>query len=218
MPISFHEILSSVEPILEPIYGPLYRCSLTLRDGMHIPCAVLQSKPRYIEVMKMLLDDALARKRLWLQGADDLEVDPYDSTLSSFISETNIVKDSDIASVEISPYATPPSLINYIQEETLMGWTGWVLEMNDGKRFAYGAEHSKYFVELPDGYGFTNLARVYRHSYLSDDGQLCSLERARRPPDKYQEMKLLRERNYFTCYIDDIERFLDTASHRDDSH
>src|SRR4051812_39263200 len=38
----FQEIVSKTEPIPDSIYGPRNRCSLTLKDGTEIPCAVLQ--------------------------------------------------------------------------------------------------------------------------------------------------------------------------------
>jgi hypothetical protein len=37
-------ITGKVEPIEDSFYGPRYRCSLTLKDGTFLPCAVIQSK------------------------------------------------------------------------------------------------------------------------------------------------------------------------------
>lgn len=34
-------ITDKVEPLRNPIYGPRYRCSLTLEDGTLLPCAVI---------------------------------------------------------------------------------------------------------------------------------------------------------------------------------
>ena len=34
------EIATTVEPIADGIYGPRYRCALTLKDGTWLPCAV----------------------------------------------------------------------------------------------------------------------------------------------------------------------------------
>jgi len=45
-------ITSAVEPIYDSIYGPRYRCSLTLKDGAFLPCAVIQSKQRLVDLAK----------------------------------------------------------------------------------------------------------------------------------------------------------------------
>jgi hypothetical protein len=47
-------ITAEVEPLQDSIYGPLYRCSLTLKDGTFLPCAVQ-------ELTSQLADRALTQ-------------------------------------------------------------------------------------------------------------------------------------------------------------
>ena len=58
----FQDILSNVEPLPDDIYGPRYRCALTLNDGTHIPCAVLQSKAKLVERAKRRIKEEIAGK------------------------------------------------------------------------------------------------------------------------------------------------------------
>ena len=54
-----NSIRGEVEPIEDPIYGSLYRCSLTLKDGTFLPCAVVQPRQRLVDLAKRRI------KRRW---------------------------------------------------------------------------------------------------------------------------------------------------------
>jgi len=47
-----------------------------------------------------------------------------------------------------------------------MSWTGFVLEMTGGQRFAFGTQFLTAFFDLPEGYGFESVKAVINHSYL----------------------------------------------------
>jgi hypothetical protein len=194
----FQEIISSVEPIPDSIYGPRYRCSLALRDGTIIPCAVLQSKAKLVELAKRRIKEEMNGKGR-IGGPD-----PYGQILSTFVAGGNRINDYDVASASPSRYAPPLALLRQIHGETTMGWTGWVFEMRDGRMFPYGSSYTMEFFDLPDGYGFEDVVKVHNHSFLSPGGALCSLERGARLPTDYTPDKLLRERIYLICNIDGI--------------
>lgn len=194
----FKDILSKVEPLPDSIYGPRYRCSITLKDGLRLPCGILQSKGKLLELAKRRIKEEMSGSGR-IGGAD-----AYGQVLSVFVASGNCINDYDIAAVEHSPFAPAISLLRQIHGETTMAWTGWVFEMKDGKLFAYGSSFSMEFFDLPEGYAFDDVAKVHNHSFLSSDGKLMSLERGARPPADYNLSKLFRERVYFTCYIDDI--------------
>ena len=64
-----NSIRGEVEPIEDPIYGSLYRCSLTLKDGVFLPCAVIQPRQRLVDLAKRRIKEELeGRGRL---GGDD---------------------------------------------------------------------------------------------------------------------------------------------------
>jgi hypothetical protein len=191
----FEEIVANVEPIPDSIYGPRYRCALTLKDGTLLPCAILQSKEKLIELAKRRIKEEMSGKGR-IGGPD-----PYGQILSSFVAGDNRVNDYDVALASPSRYAPPLGLLKQIHGETTMGWTGWVFEMADGKMFSYGSSFTMEFFDLPDGYTFNDVAKVHNHSYLSKEGALVDLAQGGRLTADYGEVKLLRERIYFTCNI-----------------
>lgn len=194
----FQDIVSSIEPIPDSIYGPRYRCALTLKDGTHMPCAVLQSKTKLVELAKRRIKEEMSGNGR-IGG-----LDPYGQILSVFVAGGNRVNDYDVASADPSRYAPSLALLRQIHGETTMAWTGWVFEMSDGKLFAYGSSFTMEFFDLPDGYSFGDVVKVHNHSFLSADGALRSLEQGAMFPADYSPKNLFRERIYFTCNIDGI--------------
>lgn len=194
----FHDIVSRIEPISDSIYGPRYRCSLTLNDGTQIPCAVLQSKAKQIELAKRRIKEEMSGRGK-IGGPD-----PYGQIISVFAAGGNRINEYEVASVAPSPYAPPLALLSEIHGETTMAWTGWVFEMKDGNFFAFGSSFSMEFFNLPEGYSFADVVKVHNHSFLSDSGDLISLERGARLPENYRPGKIFRERICFTCYIDGV--------------
>lgn len=195
---NFQEILSGVEPLQDAIYGPRYRCALTLKDGTFLPCAVVQSKNKLIELAKRRIKEEMSSKGR-IGGPD-----PYGQILSSFVAGGNKVNDYDVASTGPSRFSPPISLLRQIKGETTMGWTGWVFEMSDGKLFAYGSDFTMEFLDLPEGYVFSDVAKVHNHSFLSKSGALASLERGSLLTAEYNVSKVLRPKVYFKCYINGI--------------
>jgi hypothetical protein len=194
----FQEIISNVEPIIDSIYGPRYRCSLTLKDGTHLPCAILQSKNKLVELARRRLNEEMSGKGRIV--ADD----SYGLVLSSFVAGGNKVNHYDVGSALPSKYAPPISLLQQIHGETTMSWTGWVFEMKDGKLFSYGSSFLMEFFNLPEGYTFDDVAKIHNHSFVSKDGSLMNLQRGGRLPVDYRLGNIFRERMFFTCYIDGI--------------
>jgi hypothetical protein len=114
-------IVSEIEPIEDPSYGPRYRCSLTLKDGTFLPCAVIQSKQRLADLAKRRIREEMEGKGHI--GGDD----PYGQIVTSFVARGNKVNDDDVASADIAHFAPPLTLLREIHGETFMAWTGWVL-------------------------------------------------------------------------------------------
>jgi hypothetical protein len=130
--------------------------------------------------------------------------DPFGQIVSSFAVKANGVNEYDVVSTTYSTYAPPLALLKQIHGETTMSWTGWVFEMMDGKMYSYGSSFSMEFFDLPNGYSFADVVKVHNHSFVSSGGHLAPLTPGAILPANYRELKLLRERVYFTCYIDGI--------------
>ena len=192
----FKDIIDTVEPLKDDIYGPLYRCSLTLRDGTFLPCAVLQSRERLEELAKRRIKEELSGKGL-LAGPD-----PYGQIVSLFATKGNRISDYEVIAASESRYAIPLSLLSQIHGETTMGWTGWVFKMTDGKLFSYGSTFSFEFFQLPEGYEFADVVEVINHSFVDKSGAVRSLKQD--GMKDYSIESILRERVYFSCAVDGI--------------
>lgn len=191
-------ITSRVEPIEDSFYGPRYRCSLTLKDGTFLPCAILQSKTRLVDLAKRRIREEMEGKgRI---GGDD----PYGQIVTTFVARGNKVNDYDVASSDISNYAIPLALLRQIHGETFMAWTGWVFRMRDGRLFSYGTSFRAEFLHLPDGYGFQDVTEVINHSFVDAVGSVVTLAQGALPPANYDRTKVLRERAFFVCAVDGI--------------
>jgi len=192
----FQRIIDTVEPLEDAIYGPRYRCSLTLKDGMELPCAILQSKSKIVDLAKRRIKEEQPGK-CRVGGAD-----PYGQIVSVFVTGGNRINDYDVVDAAPSRFAPPLALLRQIHGETTMAWTGWVFEMNDGSLFPYGSSFSMEFFQLPEGYSFEDVAKVHNHSFVSTSGELRTLEQGGMLPDDYERENLFRERIYFTCAVE----------------
>jgi|SRR5579883_1071133 len=193
-------IIETVEPLPDPIYGPRYRCSLTLRDGTFLPCAVLQSKERLVALAKRRIKEEDTGKGA-LAGPD-----PYGQIVSVFVAQGERVSEYNVARAEPSRFAIPLSILNQIRGETTMGWTGWVFRMRNGALFSYGSSFSMEFFQLPEGYEFSDVAEVLNHSFVDDSGAVVPLtpHPAAGFPSSYSTNTVFRERVYFRCAVDGI--------------
>lgn len=192
------KITANVEPLDDRLYGPQYRCSLTLNDGTFLPCVVLQSRKRLVELAKRRIQEELnGRGRI---GGDD----PYGQIVSSFVASRNRVAAYDVAEAMPSRFAPPLQLLSRIEGETTMGWTGWVFRMRDDRLFSYGSSFRMEFLQLPDGYEFSDVKEVINRSFVNSHGALDRLGQGRPLTEEYRRTELLRERACFYCAIEGI--------------
>lgn len=190
---------SGVEPWPDQIFGDGYRCSAYLTDGTFLPCVMLRKTEPTLELALRRFEEEKRGKGVFRQGGTDA----YRSIVRSFVAGANRLNAYDIATVELSRFAIPLSLLNQIEGETTMAWTGFVLEMKDGRRFAYGTTFGVEFFSLPNEYDFSDVSRVHNHSYVSPSGEVRSLIQGLSPqPADYDASSVLRERPYFVCHFD----------------
>ena len=192
------QIVRSVEPLDDPVLGPRYRCSVTLKDGFVIPCVSLQSRKRLVDLAKRRIREEMGDGRR-LGGYD-----PYGQIVSSFAASGNRIADYDVATAEPSPYAIPPSLLSQIEGETTMGWTGWVFRMTDGASFSFGSDYSMDFINMPENYSFSDVAQVFNHSFANAAGKVISFKQAGSPPERYNRNAVFHARSSFVCAVDGL--------------
>ena len=194
------QIVETTEPIQDSIYGPRYRCSLTLKDGTFLPCAILQSKERLVALAKRRIKEELGGKGA-LAGSD-----PYGQIVSVFVTGGDRVNDYNVASAGQSRFAIPRLLLNQIRGETTMGWTGWVFRMKEESLHSYGSSFNMEFFQLPEGYEFSDVTEVINHSFVDAIGAVAPLRvhPGAGLPERYPMSRVFRERVYFTCAVDGI--------------
>jgi hypothetical protein len=119
----------------------------------------------------------------------------YEEIVKTFITSGNKVNAYDISTVEKSRYAIPLEILNQIQGETTMSWTGFALEMRDGRYVVFGTTFLFEFFDLPDNYTFDDVVRVHNHSYVSKRGALKALKEGYlESPKDYDASTVCREK------------------------
>jgi hypothetical protein len=188
---------SGVEPFPDSTYGVGYRCSVYLKDGTFLPCVMLRKSDPVVELAIRRFEQEKKGKGIFSSQ------NGYETIVRNFVASGNRVNHYDILRVEPSRFAIPLQLLEKIDGETTMAWTGFVLEMQGGKLFSYGTSFGFEFFNLPHDYDFENVIAVHNHSYVSAAGKLCSLAQGMASfPDGYDRSLILRERPYFVCYYD----------------
>jgi len=121
------------------IYLPLPAVAVDETDGdLH--------RPLHVSGVSMTEREARVRVR---KDQVKYQKKQYRMTVEAFVAEGSSIASSDILKVEISPFAIPLSKLKSVHGESSMGWTEFVVAMNDGKRFLYGTSFSIEFFALP---------------------------------------------------------------------
>jgi hypothetical protein len=137
--------IDNVEPLPHPYYGPRYRVSATLIDGLHLPCVIIGSE--------------ISRVRLAEKRFKDTDFD--EGILTSFICSGNRINHYEIASLSPCPYAIPISHLKNIGGETSMGWTQFHVQMDDDMEFIFGTTFHGEFFSMPDGYTESRIQKIW---------------------------------------------------------
>lgn len=195
-PVIGRFLKTASEPVPDALYGDGFRCTVSLKDGTVLPCVML----RNVAPLR-----ALALRRLDEERGADALVNQakYERLVSHFVASGNRVNARDIGAVTESRFAIPLSLRSQIRGETTMGWTGFVLEMSDGRLFGFGTSFLTEFFDLPETHEFSDVRTVHNHAFVRADGSLGHLQRGfSTVPADYDMRTVFRERPYFICSHD----------------
>jgi len=181
-------------------YGTGYRCSVDLVDGTHLPCVMLRRPKTIVELALRRFEDERKGRSIFAK-----KIGGYKETVENFVASGNRINSYDIRNISTSRFAIPQLLLAQIEGETVMSWTGWVFEMNDGNLFSYGSTFLFEFFQMPNGYDFSDVAKVHNHSFLDDAGHIKLVRENMDGMVKYRSsgsnVTLYRERPYFTCFV-----------------
>jgi hypothetical protein len=181
-------VADNVEPLKDAVLGNRYRVAAHLKDGTYLPCVILQSKQKQIEL-------ALRRfKQLrWRRSQ-------YRAVVESFVCAGSRVADDQLKNVELSPFAWPIELLRNIHRETTTRWTAFVAEMNDGTMHSYGASFMFEFFELPEGYSHSSITKIHSGFVYSKTGGLEKFS-----IEALKKMQPYREMPFFTSYLQALD-------------
>jgi hypothetical protein len=184
----------NIEPIVDDIYGYIYRASVVLRDNVTIPCVKFSCADTYIDLAIRRFEEEKENK-IFLNN----EENPYRQIVSNFCIEHNTIDSKKIVRIERSRYAFPIEILKQIQGETLMSWTGFVVKMRDGNYFNFGTAFSFSFFDLPENYNFSDIVEVINHSYIDSSGKIQNYRKT--GLKNLSGAKIYREKDYFSCYL-----------------
>jgi hypothetical protein len=176
--ISF--LKKNIEPLPDAIYGPRYRVSATLKDGLVLPCIVFQGANKTVD---------LAIKRFEETKGDGDKAGGYRAIVKNFVASGNSINEYDIQDVSESPFAIPVERMKEIGGETATGWTGFTATMKDGASFYFGTSFNFEFFNMPPGYKAQDIVKITP----AQRGVL---------PKNLNEIH--QERPYFTCCVDGL--------------
>lgn len=152
MEISEYIKKSGEEPFSDSSYGDGYRCSAYLKDGLFLPCVIIRKNKQYVDLACQRFEEEKSGKSIFKNNKNG-----YRDIVKSFVDGGNRVNHYDIKSVQKSRFTIPMSLLNQIQGETVMSWTGFVFEIKDGNMFSFGSSFLFAFFDLPNEYDFDSV-------------------------------------------------------------
>jgi len=178
---------NNIEPLSDQIYGNRYRAAARLTDDTYLPCVVFQGRKSQVE--------------LALRRFDQLrnQTSQYRMVVESFVAGGSRVADYEIKAVEPSPFAWPPATLKQIHGETAMSWTAFVVEMSDGTMFSYGATFCFEFFDLPEGYLYSDIAKIHSGMVYSQERGLEAFSMG-----SAERIHIYREKPFFSCYLKEL--------------
>jgi len=175
-------VKKEVEPLppLSP-YGVRYRVAATLTDDIYLPCVVIESAARTVDL-------AIKRFDQTRNATNSGRGMGYRDIVKTFVTGGNSVNHYDLHALSLSPFAIPLARMKEIGGETSMGWTEFYATMQDGQEFRFGTTFCTEFFSMPESY------------ICSDITKIIPAVRGEKPKSE----KIYREKPFFTCFVDGL--------------
>jgi hypothetical protein len=173
-------VKKNIQPLpAYPPYGERYRVSATMTDGTILPCVVIESATRRVDLALKRFDET--RK----------SSDPHMGhrvIVTLFVTKNNSVNDYSLRELANSSFAIPPPRMKEIKGETSMGWTEFYAVMKDGAEFRFGTTFTTEFFDMPSGYSTSDIAKI------------IPAIRGETPRQEH----IYREKPFFICYVEGL--------------
>ena len=194
-----HFLKANIQPYPNSAYGQGYRASVTLIDGINLPCVIFRNPTQIVDLAERRFKEEQSGKSIFSKSSGL----GYKEIIKTFITNGNCINHYDIAKINKSSFAFPEITLKKIKGETKMGWTGFVAKMSDGKQFAFGTSFSFEFFNMPDGYHPDDICEIINHSYFDKENNLKSYHEAD-IYEKFDRTLVYSDRPYFECFIDNL--------------
>jgi hypothetical protein len=191
----------NIAPDRDRAHGVVCRAAARLTDGTFLPCV------RFLNPGGAIAGavERFARARGGECIVNNSPELGFRLQVKSIVADGNRVNEYDVARIEPSRFAFPPAILDRIEGETTMGWTGFSARMRDGKYFGFGTTGSFEFFEMPDGYEPADIAEILNHSFVAAGGEVQDLPRAfLYAPPGYREAVIHQSRPFFSCFVDEL--------------
>jgi len=192
----------NIEPFEDSIYGKGYKASATLKDGTFLPCVIFRNPNPTVNLAIKRFKEEQNGKGIFSFATKGIR---YRKIVETFVTNGNNVNFYDIIKVEKSRFAIPKKLTEKITGETAMSWTAFVAEFKNGEKLSFGTTWSLDFFNLPKGFEFDDVEKVYNNSYLSKIGEIIphkSMTNFEKDTAEFQ--KIFRERQSFDCFVENL--------------
>ena len=187
---------SNIEPLGDSIYGAGYRAAVYLTDGTYLPCVIFRNSKKTVKLAIKRFKEKQSGRSIVKYASNE-----YYETVKNFVTKGNCINDYDIASVEISKYAFPISILKQIEGETGMGWTGFAAKMKNDQYFGFSTGFGNGFFQIPENYSVEDIVEIVNHRYVSKTGELRPFYKH---DDDYNAAVIYSGRPFFECYMDNL--------------
>lgn len=195
--ISF--LKENVPPLENAACGEGYRASVTLVDGIYLPCVIFRNPTTTVDLAMRRFKEEQTGKSIFSRESGL----GYREIVKTFVTGGNNINYYEIAKIDISNFAFPQVILDKIHGETLMSWTGFVAKMKDGHQFAFGTRFSFEFFNMPEGYTPLDIVEIINHSYLDEENNVKSYHSPEGYP-RFDSIKVFRERPFFECFVEHL--------------
>jgi len=192
----------NIEPFEDNIYGKGYKAAATLKDGTLLPCVIFRNPNPILNLAIKRFKEEQTGKSVFSFTTKGIG---YRKIVETFVTSGNKVNFYDIIKVEKSRFAIPKNLAEKITGETAMSWTAFVAEFKNGEKLSFGTTWSWDFFDLPEGFEFDDVEKIYNNSYLSKNGEIIphkSMTNFEKDIAEFQ--KIYRERQSFDCFVENL--------------
>jgi hypothetical protein len=185
--------ITNIEPLLDSVTNSkLYRCSVTLKDGLFLPCVIIRNRSNWVDLAKKRFEECRQESTKGFLNKNKVQnlLTDYDAIVSTFVTSGNRIDSYNIAGISESKFAIPLERMKEFKGETSMSWTQFTCKMKDSKEFEFGTSFNDEFFDMPKGYCGKDIIKIVP----AERGSL-----------RTKSNVIFREKPFFECFLDALQ-------------